>query len=79
MQSNLVSRPDESAGFGIFCGPFYLEWGIFSTLLGYAVAWVFSDRANEAALHRAACLFQGRWFLRGGMWMDRGFWGYLHF
>jgi hypothetical protein len=51
MQSNLVSRPDESAGFGTFCGRFCLDWGIFSTVLPFPAVWRFSSCANEETLH----------------------------
>jgi hypothetical protein len=51
MQSNLVSRPDESTGFGTFCGHLYPDRGIFSTLLQCQAAWTFSIVANEEALH----------------------------
>jgi hypothetical protein len=51
MQSNLVSRPDESTGFGTFCGHFCLDWGIFSTLLQYPIPQAFSGYANEGMLY----------------------------
>jgi hypothetical protein len=51
MQSNLVSRPDESAGFGTFCGLLSADWGIFSTSLECPTAWTFSTNANEETLH----------------------------
>jgi hypothetical protein len=51
MQSNLVSRPDESAGFGTFCGWLSLKWGIFSTTLECPRVWTFSTNANEESLH----------------------------
>jgi hypothetical protein len=51
MQSNLVSRPDESTGFETFCGHLCPNRGIFSTLLQCPAAWAFSIVANEEALH----------------------------
>jgi hypothetical protein len=51
MQSNLVSRPDESTGFGTFCGHFCLNRGIFSTLLQYPGTWTFSGCTNEETPH----------------------------
>ena len=51
MQSNLVSRPDESTGFGTFRGRICVDRGKFSTILYWPAAWTFSSRANEAALH----------------------------
>ena len=76
MQSNLVSRPDESAGFGTFCGQFCLGRGIFSTLVGRPAVRTFSSCANEEALHfQRTCAD----FLGAQNVMDRGFWGYLQF
>jgi hypothetical protein len=51
MQSNLVSRPDESTGFWIFWGRISLDWGRFSTSLKGPTAWTFSTNANEGRLH----------------------------
>ena len=51
MQSNLVSRPDESSGFWIFWGRLSLGWGIFSTCLKCPTAWTFNAIANEGTLH----------------------------
>jgi hypothetical protein len=51
MQSNLVSRPDESAGFGTFCGRLSVDWGIFSTSLECPTVWTFSANTNEETLH----------------------------
>jgi hypothetical protein len=50
MQSNLVSRPDESAGFGTFCGLLSVDWGIFSTCLKWPTAGASSTDANEETL-----------------------------
>ena len=51
MQSNLVSRPDESAGFGTFYGLLSVNRGIFSTTLECPWAWTFSTNANEELPH----------------------------
>jgi hypothetical protein len=51
MQSNLVSRPDESAGFGTFCGRLSVNRGIFSTTLECPRAWTFSTNTNEESPH----------------------------
>jgi hypothetical protein len=68
MQSNLVSRPDESAGFGTFCGRFCLGWGIFSTLLQWAIRLAFGVAANEEALHFG-------WACAGFLWLEMGWIG----